>query len=180
MPISSKTTSAPEKFVGLSVRRLADKTNDDGSRITVKGKDGKMRVVDKGTGKPKPWPSRGWIIQNYIWDESNQKRVPHIPPRVGIPMKSLNKWREMGFATVEGERPVHSPGGNKENPWKITHTFIHVDVIVLHTLEGDVRYKVVRQPGKYNLDTNEPTHVEALKDGAKSVVYWDYKCELEN
>lgn len=159
MAILAKREPAPNKYVGLQIRILADKSsgkkNPDGS-----------------------WPVKGFLIEN-----------PELPPKMGISTTAVQSYRDKGLITVEGERVVNYPGGTLQDPWKKTHTVHEIDCLVFHTLNGVVRYKVVRQPGKYALssdtaeesvDFSDPFTIEALKDGAKSVVLWDYRCELES
>lgn len=181
-----KQQAEPDKYVGLTVRHYADKSHDDGTR--VKGTyQGKECLVCRITGKPKPWPSLGWEIVN-----------PEIPEKVKIPTKVLSKWIEGGLVTVQGVVPTNYPGGPPSNPWRSdkVHNFQEHEFITFHTRDrGEVKYKVVQQPGKYHLDADNPTSeqgkyvrlnedpsrkftAEDVQDGVLSKVCAYYLCEL--
>jgi hypothetical protein len=98
------------------------------------------------------------------------------PEEIIVPMKYALK-EEHPFLELVGAWPVFAPAGPRDNPWANTHTFVCADALVLHMLDGDYRYRVTHQPGKYDDETGEPsfnagdptTHVD-----------WFYIAELED
>lgn len=170
---------------GLTVRHLADKSK--GNRTTIYDPhQGRTCLVNPETGKMEPWPSLGWVIQSKAHKFTN------------IPMKTALQWKDEGFAVLKNERIVHAPGGTVKEPWKVTHTFVNADAIVLRCTDGIVTYKVIHQPGKYNLNlehTETPKGnirsgrfefgeklitVEQVEKGAVSRCDWFFGCELES
>jgi hypothetical protein len=139
---------------GLRVRILADKTGDLGS--------------DPATGEP-AWPIRGLQIEGK-------------PPKAcRLPTSFVDKGVTRGYVRLEGERVEHRPGGPPADLWRVTHTFRHADAIVLDTVDGEVRYRVVHQPDKYvdgGGDEDEVTP-DIYADGATRVD-WFYDVELES
>lgn len=94
-----------------------------------------------------------------------------LPQVARIPMDFAQReeWIEL-----VGQRPVVRPAGPPEARLRRTHTFVHADEIVLHLLDGDVHYRVVGQPDKYDAD-GEPT--DAAGDPT-SELRWFYDAEL--
>lgn len=144
----ARSRNAP---VGLVRRKLAD--TSDGERVKrFDPETGEAYLADPatwdrdnpGTWEPKPWPSAGFEI------------VGGPPRKLRVPTSSLAAWKAEGFAIVEGETVEHAPGGPAENEWKVTHTFVHVKAFTLKTVNGDYRYTVTQQPGKY-ADKGEPS-----------------------
>jgi hypothetical protein len=120
----------------LTIRKLADKS--DGER--VKGphpETGEPVLINPATGAVEPWPLAGIQIEG------------DAPETTRVPTKFVARGRAEGWITVEGESVAHRPGGPAEDPWRVTHTFVQLDAIVLHTTEGDLRYRVTHQPDKY-------------------------------
>lgn len=133
----------------LSVRKLADKSV--GTRVSrFDPETGERILVNPETNAAEPWPLAGVEI------------VDEAPRYTRVPVSWVAKGRAEGWITLEGEEVVHRPGGPVENLWGTTHTFVHADALVIHTVDGDVRYEVVHQPDKYADDST----VE--NDGKKS------------
>lgn len=138
------------------------------------GLDGKLRVArfdpDTGekslvhavTGEPFPRPFNGVVLD-----------MDEAPPRAVIGMSIVD---EAGpFIERVNERPVFKPAGPPDKPWSQTHTFIHADELIFHLDSGTLRYRVVRQPDKYDDETGEPS--DNAGDPTTHVV-WTYELEL--
>lgn len=121
----------------LKIRKLAD--TSDGTRVTrFDPVTGEKFLADPETGEPKPWPLAGVTIEG------------DVPDEVRLPTSTVDAGRREGWIVVEGESVVHRAGGPPSNPWAITHTFRQADAITLKLADGDVRYRVVHQPDKYD------------------------------
>lgn len=123
---------------GLRVRKLADRS--EGERIErFDPVTGAKKLVNPATpgDDHEPWPLLGLAIEG------------EPPAECRVPTSFVGAGMEEGWLTAINPRPAHRPGGPPTNPWKVTHTFLHADALVLHTVDGDVRYRVTRQPDKY-------------------------------
>lgn len=144
----------------LVVRKLADRTVP-------------VARFDQATGEPladpEPYTFAGLRIEN----------PGGAPAATSVSTAFVNRGRVEGWLSVEGEEVVHRPSGPAAAPWSTPpHTFTHHDVIVLHTIDGDVRYRVVHQPDKYAADRYElPT--DAQYAAGETRVDWFYTLELE-
>lgn len=97
------------------------------------------------------------------------------PPQVtGIGQRAADLAELEGWLTRVNPTVLTAPGGPVERPLAKVHTFVPADEIVFHTLDGDVRYRVTRQPGKYDGD-GSPS--QAAGDPS-TVVHYDYRLEL--
>jgi hypothetical protein len=161
---------APEP--GLQFRKLADKS--EGERHVrylarnVEVDEAGNALIDPGQVERilfnpatpelehEPWPSAGFAIEG------------EPPKRCTISTAKVAELRAEGFVEVEGEETVHRPGGPASNPWAVTHTFVQVKAIVFRTVDGDVRYRVTRQPDKDG-EAGDPD----------AEVRWFYELELE-
>jgi len=169
---------------GLAIRKVADKSEgervpmliappnaiehlEDGSAV-VDHSLCERRLVNPDTPgyDHEPWPLLGIQIDN------------DKPPKKAILSTSyVAQARDEGWIEVRGEKIVHKPAGPAANPWANTHTFVQLDAIILKTVDGDVRYRVVHNPDKYDDETGEPT------DNAgdpTTHVDWFYGLELDN
>lgn len=161
---------------GFRLRKLADRSGGD--RVPTLRIPAGAVLIDPDTGDVivapadaqkfllnpategydhEPWPLAGIAVEGDV--------LKHV--RVSTSYVT-NAARE-GWMTVEGGSVEHAPGGPEGDPWRVTHTFEHADAIVLHTVDGDLRYRVVHQPGKYD-DPAEPS-------GKR--VDWFFDLELE-
>lgn len=110
-----------------------------------------------------PWPLAGIAIEGK-------------PPKVtSISTTVVDRGVAEGWITREGERREHRPGGPAEKPWAVTHTFVHADTLVIHTVDGDVRYRVTGQPDKYH---DGPAGTDAVGDPTAEVRHF-YALKLE-
>ena len=101
------------------------------------------------------------------------------PDKATMSMGLAQQGEAEGWLTLENLRPVHRPGGPAAQPWRITHTFLHADALVLHTVDGDVRYRVVRQPDKYVAGDDLGSVTPDIYEAGDTVVSWAYGLELE-
>jgi hypothetical protein len=128
----------------LTIRKLAD--TSVGERVARYDElTGEKFLVNPETNKRESWPLTGIAIEN--------EGGPPKETAVGVDFVQIGKLE--GWITLEGAEMAHFPGGPPESPWKITHSFEQADAIVIHTVDGDVRYRVVGQPGKHDDDTQE-------------------------
>lgn len=127
----------------LSIRKLADRTV--GQRVKrFHPLTGEPALMDPEDGQLKPWPLVGIKIEG------------ETPDYCRVPMSFVTGGMAEGWVTLENGRPKHQPGGPPDDPWKITHTFMQADYIVIKTVDGDVRFKVTSQPDKYD-DERQPS-----------------------
>lgn len=152
----------------LRVRKLAD-TSDGSTRVTgVHPVTGEKTLIDPATGAVTSWPLAG-------------VRIVGDTPRSGrLPTRFVNRAKAEGWITLVDPRPVHRPGGPPDDEWRVTHTFIHADAVVVHAEDGDVTYRVTHQPDKYvdGDDPDEPVTDEIYAAGGTRVD-WFYGVELE-
>lgn len=156
---SPQAQSLSENPQGFRIRKLADMQPGEQRVKMWDPETGEAFLVNPRTGQPEPWPLLGVTFE-----------VPP-PPSVTVPTSFIDNGVAEGWITVENERYVHRPGGPADNPWKVTHTFRHVDSFTVHAVEGDVSYKVVHQPDKHEAD-------EATGLGGR--VDWFYLGEKQN
>lgn len=134
----------------LRIRLLADKS--DGSE-RVKRYDPETghayladpetwRREDPTTWQEKPWPVAGLEIENK-------------PTTCRVPTSFITKGVAGGWLSLDGIELVHRPGGPAEDPWRSTHTFTHAKTVTLHTVDGDIVYRVTHQPDKYAVTDRE-------------------------
>lgn len=130
------------KTAALIIRKLADYS--EGERITrFNPETGEKYLADPSDpDTPKPWPLAGVQI----------KGKP--PKELELPTSFVANGVAEGWIEIEDAEPVHRPGGVPENHWALTHTFVHGEAIVLKTLDGDVRYRVVDNPDKWPAEKN--------------------------
>lgn len=104
----------------------------------------------------------------------NFNRTDVAPAQIRVPTDYAQRepWVELVNPT-----PVLREGGPASNPTAVLHTFVHVDALILHTVTGDYRYKVVHQPDKYYADGVTPG---APAGDPTAVVDWYYDADLES
>ena len=148
---------------GLRVRKLAD--TSQGARearylVSEDGQSVERVLVNPETGKPEPWPFAGLVIEG------------KPPKECLLPTSFVLRGQAEGWLTLDNPRMIFRPGGPKEEPWRVTHTFTHADTVILHCVGGDVRYRVIDSPDKW----------PAEKDGELGFggqVAWYYRVKLE-
>ena len=139
---------------GIEVRKLAD---------TARG-----RLTD-GDGRPLgPWQLLGVTF--------TKPPAEHLI----VPERLLLQAYTEGWAELENPTPVLRPAGPAHAPWAGSlgtgrdHQFLHADAVTFKMVEGDYRYKVVRNPDKQ--------HVNRVKTGGNvegGEVWHDYWLDLE-
>lgn len=146
----------------LTIRKLADRS--EGTRISrFNPETGERFLADPSDpDTPKAWPLAGIQIEG------------KPPKEAELTTSWVANGAAEGWIQLENARPVHRPGGPPENPWALTHTFLHADVIVLKTVEGDVRYSVVDSPDKW------PTEKNDRDEGFGGDVRHVYRVKLES
>lgn len=152
-----KKTEPSEAPKGLVIRKLADYSEGEHTRVKRwNTHTGEAYLADPQTGEYKPWPLAGVLLIE-------------VPQSLIIPTSTVNAGRAEGWIELENAKVVHRSGGSEANPWAVTHTFEQGDALTFHTIEGDVRYKIVHQPDKY-LDDGQP---------GEARVDWFYLGELD-
>lgn len=161
-----------ENAKGLVARKLADKSEKN--RQAREAGHLRLRAAAVEAGKnpdevrPPDWPAAGWELRK-------------AEEAVCLPITTVELWEKEGFAVVEGKRWVAAPGGPPDQPNKKTHNFMQADAIVLKCNSGDVRYKVVHQPGKYYESDEAPVKADDNRYGKDPTrVDWFFHCQLES
>lgn len=160
----------------LRVRLLPDKTTENRVQRwnpetgeTYLTDPGTWRREDPSTWVDKPWPLLGMAV------------IGDPPAACNVSTAFVERGIAGGWIELEGEHIVHRPGGPADRQWKVTHTFTHADALVLKTVDGDVRYRVVHQPDKYahhdSADDDTPVLPEDYAAGATRVDHF-YGLEL--
>lgn len=145
----------------LAIRKLADKTSSE-RVVRFDPETGERKLVNPHTvgNAHEPWPLKGVVF----CDPNGMMTDP--PQETAISTTKVDEGQTEGWLTRENPRVVNKPGGPEDNPLLKVHTFIHADTLVFHTLDGDVRYTVVKQPDKvddevtwyYGLQLEETTN----------------------
>lgn len=105
---------------------------------------------------------------------TGQVRIGHTPEHDGsfphshqFGMITLRKGDTQGWLDIKGSEEVilqlDQPRGNPPSMWPV----IRAKSLVMHTIDGDVTFDVVRQPGIYADGELQSDHV-ALLDGGKA------------
>lgn len=122
----------------LSVRKLADKS--EGTRIRMYDEmtgDAKLVNPDTPGTDHEPWPLAGVQVEG------------ECPDACRVPMSFVQKGKQEGWIELEGETVQFRPGGPADDPWRVTHTFLQAEKVVLKTVDGDVRFHVTANPDKH-------------------------------
>lgn len=150
----------------LHIHRYAGE--DDIVRVAALDDDGHPSFRDVVTGQVAPKPLAGIRIGSI--DDRN------TPPQVtGTSEKNVEKGQSEGWLTLVDPQPVVFATGTPDRPFSKTLTFVHASALVFHTLDGDVTYRVTRQPGKYVDGVLAPTSA----GDPDAEVFHDYRLELE-
>ena len=122
----------------------------------------------------------GLIIRKHANEDKSLKGIEILQPvdKYQIPANYVAKAVEEGWMFYpDGSTVVHRPGGNPKNKWSVTHTFVHAPTIGIHTLSGDVRFKVVQQPDKWGFNEDERDEHGDFYATTNSEVRWFYLVE---
>lgn len=169
----------------LIIRKVADKST--GERVVrFDPETGEKKLVNPATpgDEHEPWPLAG---VEFVYEDGP-------PAFTRVSTSYVQDAIREGWLEAEGMEPVVRPSGPADNKWAGNpHVFMHIDALVFKTINGDVRYNVVRQPDKYvegnsyderglttrrvNTDDHEVTD-EIYAEG-KTRVDWFYDLELE-
>lgn len=163
------------EYVNFAGHTLADKSG----AIYHKHGDETLEINPKGG----PWPVAGFT--------ASEKNHPEgWPKKIRVTASKIAKWEDRGLLTIENRDVVMSPAGPKDNPWKGSagtrknHEFVTGSAIIFHGKIGDssqdVKYRVVRSPGKYYTSDNKVVSRESIaRYGEPCEIHWDYLLELE-
>lgn len=157
------------KFDLLRIRKLADKS--DAQRIVKFDPDtGEKRLVNPLTPGDvhEPWPLAGIQFEG------------PPPAYTTVSQSFVTNALSEGWLSLENSRQVTRPGGPpefRENPSQ-AHNFLHADALVFNTVDGAVRYKVLRQPDKYVEGDDEASVTDEVYNAGRTVVDWHYELEL--
>lgn len=120
-------------------------------------------IDDRSTWVDNPWPIVGAVPRG------------ETPKRCTVNTTIVDRGVAQGWLELVNPQVVHRPGGIREKPWLVTHTFVHAEAILIKGPDSDVRYRVVRQPDKYH---QGPEGTDAISDPTAEVL-WTYDLELE-
>ena len=153
----------------MTIRKLADRSG--GERVVMFDPEtGAKKLVNPDTSGEdhEPWPLAGISI------------VGETPTECQVPTSWVENGAAEGWLTLEGERIVRRPGGPADDRWRVVHKFAHLDRVVLHTVDGDLSYRVTHQPDKYAAEGGDETPVTGeLYAAGATRVDWFYVLELE-
>lgn len=151
----------------LRVRKLADRSA--GERVTrYDPETGQSYQADPevwNRSDPETWIASPWPFAGL--------KIEEAPKRCEIPTSFVERGLVEGWLSIKAPRMVHRPGGPPEQPWAVTHTFRHGETLVLHAVDGDVRYTVVENPDKWPASKND------RDEGFGGDVRWFYDVKLE-
>lgn len=84
------------------------------------------------------------------WPLAGVRIVGDPPIEISVPQSYVTRARAEGWMTLENEQVVYRQAAPNDDPLAASpHQFMQADAIVIHTVDGDVRYRVTRQPDKY-------------------------------
>lgn len=165
--MASKKVQSQARVAGLRIRKLAD--TSVGERVVRYDPDtGEKYLANPATGQREPWPLKGVQI------------VGEPGALVVFSTGLVARGRREGWIRLEGEQPAHRPGGPDDDRWRVSHTFLHADVIVILAVDGEVRYRVVHQPDKYAEDDDATEVTDDVYKSGKTRVDHFYLGELED
>lgn len=175
----------------LQIRKLADKSegervsmlripvgelraalegHDDDDHIVIDPAEFEQILFNPATPEVEhePWPLAG------IAFASNGGEIRESPPkRTVISTTKVQEGLVEGWIQLVGQKIVYAPAGPAEDPLRSTHAFRQADAVIFRTVDGDVRYDVTRNPGKY---LNGKPSDEAGNPDAE--VLWSYELKL--
>ena len=156
------------EFEILTVRKLADKNGQE-----------RVKKFDAVTGEPKlvnpatpgeehePWPLLGVTIE------------ADPPQLTSVGTSWVDNGVREGWLKRSGLRAVVRPAGPHDDPLAKTHTFIHMDRLVIDDHErGPVAYRVTRQADKYWTADGTPVAEYGTEPQEMEVCHF-YLLELE-
>jgi hypothetical protein len=151
----------------LHIRKLAGE--DGRPRVPSHDLEGRHTFRDLITGEVSPKPLAG--IQIGSPDDRG------TPPQVtGVSTQLVDQGQAEGWLTLVDAEPKVFAGGPATAPFAKTHTFVHAAKIVFHTVDGDVTYRVTRNPGKY---VGDKLASSSVAGDPTAEVHSDYRLELE-
>lgn len=136
----------------LKIRKLADKSV--GTRLAGFDQDtGESVLINPATNKPEPWPLAGIRFEG------------DIPTETAVSQRYVQAAQGEGWLVLENQRVATAPGGPPHAPYSKVHTFVQADALIFKTVDGDVRFAVTQNPGKY----------ESASEPSGYVVDWTFK-----
>jgi hypothetical protein len=141
-----------------SMIQMTDTSTDPVLRIQLLAdkSDGTTRVkrYDPETGQSYLADPETWVREDHMtWQEKPWPllgvRIENKPVRCRVPTTWVTKGIAGGWLTLDGVELAHRPGGPASDKWRATHTFTHAQTLTLHTVDGDVVYRITHQPDKY-------------------------------
>lgn len=118
-------------------------------------------------------------VEHEPWPLAGIEVVGDPPKETVVPRSFVSRGRVEGWLDLEGEEVVHRPGGPADDPWRRTHTFIHAKAIVLKTVDGDVRYRVTKNPDKFVAGDHRAKVTDEIYAAGETEVVWTYHLKLE-
>lgn len=143
---------------GLIIEHISDKTGD---LVVIGGV-----LSNQTTGKPEQWPYVGIRLGHIPADVAPGDRGKYkmgVPPpkNTGTSEREIQKGILAGYITLEGQGKRACPSGPPSAPWAgglpsgENQECVTAEFIVFDTVDGPIRFKVTRNPGKYYYDTGQ-------------------------
>ncbi len=153
----------------LMIKLIPDRTGQE--RVVKFDPDtGERRLVNPATpgDEHEAWPLLGAVFCD---DTGEQIEAPET-------LLVQQKYaRDASFIELVTATSKSVPAGTAADPYsKEPHVFVQCKELVFHMLDGDHRYRVLKNPGKYDSATN--IEVDSAADPT-TYVTWDYELKLE-
>lgn len=154
----------------LRLRKVADRSS--GQRLVRYDEvTGEKYLLNPKTGSKESWPLAGIEFEG------------SIPKITGISVAKLSEGMKEGWIEAVNYRVVNCLGGSVNNPLEARkmHNFPQADFLIFKCISGNVKYKVIKQPGKYyaNGDLATVDTVQRYKtDNPGSQINWYFELQL--
>lgn len=130
----------------LVIRKLADKQPGEERIPHWDSRTGDKTLINPKTGAAEPWPLLGVMIMG------------DPPQTCTVSTSWVTTGISEGWLESDGATPIVRPSGVTQDQWsgqQQPHLFLHIETLVIKTVDGDVRYRVVHQPDKYAEDGDD-------------------------
>lgn len=120
---------------GLTFRKVGDRSKGE-RLVRYDHEAGEKYLLNPANGKREGWPLLAFTIEE-ILDECT------------IPTSTVDRYSAENLVKLVDEKVVTFPGGPPHNPHQKIHVFRQASHLIFYTFEGEVKYKVTHNPGKY-------------------------------
>lgn len=177
------------QYRGLTVRKLADRSEGEripgllvpATAVTADPDNPNLVFVNPAGSEKILFNPATPVVEHEPWPLAGIRVEGDPPKHLRVPLSTVQQWRRESLLTVEGARYVIRTGGPPEQPDQVLHHFLHADTLVLHTVDGNLRWRVVENPDKWpDEKTAAPDPGFPAEDcGFGGEVRWYFDCELE-